>query len=109
MTRFQVSAQQQNEACVGIIRGRAIIPLPQVVAEPRAGGTDVGMAVMTVDPPRFQDAIPVTFKAGASHMIHDFILTPFAKRFSDTVSNVFENLMPIDTCPFSFPSFSCTF
>jgi hypothetical protein len=74
MARFEMRAQQQDKACVGVIWRRAIIPLPQGVPGASAGGADIGMAVMAVDSPRMEYALIVEqFVSRTTDVIENFV------------------------------------
>src|SRR6185437_9675656 len=85
MSSFEVRTEKKDEARVGVIRRRAVQPVPKCVTRSRPGRTHVGVTVVAVDTPGMQDALVINdFMPGTSDVIHDFVLASVFKRVAYT-------------------------
>src|SRR5579859_3516972 len=76
--------------------------MPEGVARARARGADVGVAIVAIDAPGVQDTLVVEkLVAGPANVIHDFVLAPFLKRFTNACSQIVQDLVPGHALPFS--------
>ena len=94
MTGLEVRRQEQDRLRVRVVRRRPVVPTPEKMSEPRGRGADVRMAVVTVDPPRLQDAVGVAVLAGTADVIHDLVTPILENGFSDSRRDVVERLVP---------------
>ena len=103
MSRFEVRTQQQNEAGVRMIGRGPVETVPEGVSSAGAGGTNVGVAIVSVNTPRVQHALVVyKLMARTPNVIHDFVLASFPQSQPNAGSEVVENFIPADAFPFSF-------
>ncbi len=67
VARLEVRRQEQDEPRIGVVRRRAVEAAPERVARAGGGRADVGVRVVSVDPPGVQDALrdrPARGRAG---------------------------------------------
>ena len=74
---LQVRADQQNKARVGVVGRGTVHAAPDVVAETRRGGADVGVAVVPIHAPRAQHALHVAVVSWAPDVVHHLVAAVF--------------------------------
>src|SRR5438046_1991180 len=109
MARLQMRAQKQNEARIGMVRRRPVDTRPEGVSGARSRGTDVGMAVMTVDSPGVKDPLVVEkLMSRTADVIHDLVPAILLERFTHARGDIIERLIPADVLPLSLTPLSDT-
>ena len=97
---LQVGAQQQHEAGVGVVGGRAVDAAPERVAGAGPRGADVGMAVVGVDAPGVHDALVVEeLVAGPPHVVHDLVAPSLHQGLADPSGQVVQRFVPAHPLP----------
>src|SRR5579883_16882 len=102
MTGFQVRADEQDEASIGVIGRGTVGPTPELVAETGGRGADVGMAVVTIYAPGAQHALHVAIMPGPPDMIHHFITAALDDGGANLRRECFQHLVPGRALPFAF-------
>lgn len=92
---------QQYRLCVCVIGRRPVEHLPESVTHTGAGGTDIGVRVMTVHAPRLKHTLCVAFVTRPSDMIDDVILSSGIERIPDSPGYVVQRLFPGQPFPFT--------
>ncbi len=96
---LQMAGQQQDHLGVGVVRRRPVVAAPQRVAEPGAGGADVGVAVVPVDAPGLQEPLGEAVLPGAAHVVDHLVAAVLDDRGPDPRGDVVERLIPGDRLP----------
>src|SRR6266403_1867313 len=97
---LEVRGQQQDEAGVGVIRRGPVHAVPEGVAGARAGRADVGVAVVTVDPPRVKHALQVDeLVPGPAQVIHDFLGPTLDEGLPNAAGDIVERVVPGHALP----------
>src|SRR4029078_5023406 len=96
---LEMRREQQDRLRVGVVGRRPIVAAPEKVAQPRPRGADVGVAVVTVDAPRLQDAVGVTIFAGTADVVHDFVPPAFDDRRADLRRHLVQRFVPRHLLP----------
>src|SRR5690606_22165822 len=82
----------------GVVGTGPVEAAPQRVAEPRAGGADVRVAVVAVDAPRADAAVGVAILARPPHVVHDAVAALLAAG-AHPAGDVGERLFPRHALP----------
>jgi len=85
-----------------MIRRGAIVVPPNRITKSRTSGANVGVAVVTIDAPRLQDAVHVSFVAGTPNVIHDFVVALLLQGLANTAGDVIEHFIPLYPRPSPF-------
>src|SRR5262249_19637161 len=109
MSRFEMSANQQYEFCIGMIRTGAVDAHPKGVAGPGTGRANVGVAVMPVHAPGCQNALRKTILPGTTDVVHDLISPLFADRVSNAGGEGVQNFIPGRLLPLTAASRTLAF
>src|SRR5437899_12619949 len=94
MSGFEVGAEKENEAGVGMIGGGTVIAVPNLIPHARAGRADVGVRVVAVYSPGLQHAIDITFVPRPTDVVHDLVLAAFLQRCADTAADIVAHVVP---------------
>ena len=105
MARFQMAGDEQNDAGVGVIGAGPVEAPPQIVAEPRAAGADVGVAVVAVHAPGLNAAVGVAVLAGTADMVHNAVFAP-ETALAHLGGDVGQRFFPTDPLPFARAPFA---
>ncbi len=110
MAGFQVRAQQQHKARIGVIGRGTVDARPESVTRARARGADVGVAVVAVDAPGVKNSLVIEqLMSRPADVIHDLIAAIFLERFAYARRNVVEHFIPSNALPFAFAAFADAF
>src|ERR1044071_5521971 len=94
-----MSAAEQNNFSVRVIRARPIEPHPQLIAFARARGTNVCMRVVSVDAPSGENPFGESIFAGTPDVIHDLALAIFDDGFPNSRREIVEHIIPTNAFP----------
>ncbi len=96
---LEVARDQQDDPGVRVVRGGPVVAAPQGVAQPGAGGADVGVAVVPVHAPRQQEPLGEAVLAGPAHVVDDLVPAVLHDGGPDPGGDVVEGLVPADALP----------
>ena len=99
---FEVAADQDDDAGVGVVRARPVHSHPPVEASSGAARTDVRVRVVSVDAPGREHALGESVLTRAADVVHDLVVPVFLQRLADAGGNVVERLVPRHPLPLPF-------
>ena len=103
---FQVCRYEKDEFGIGVIRTGAVITIPDRITKTRAGGTDIGMAVVPIDVPCLQHPIHISFMTRPPYMVCNFIIAALLQRLAYTSCNVVQHFIPGHPFPVARSAFA---
>jgi len=84
MTGLEVTAHENDDLRVRVVRTGSIHPHPPMVAGARTGRAHVGVRVVPVDPPCGEHPGGETVLARTSHVVHDLLVALLFETGTDT-------------------------
>src|SRR6266699_4902001 len=109
VARFQVRTDKQNKACVCMIRRWPVGAAPDLVAETRRRGADVGVAVVAVYTPRAQHALHIAVMTGSPDMVHHLVAPAFHDSGANPGGKGLQRLVPRRALPPALAALPCSF
>src|SRR5712691_1621145 len=82
VTRLEVRADQKNNFGVRVVGAGPVETHPELIALATAGRADVGVRVVTINPPGGEYAFGEAIFARTADVIHDLLATVFNDRFA---------------------------
>jgi hypothetical protein len=68
-----MGAEKKNKSGIGMIWRRPIHSMPKGISRSGTGRANVGMTVMTIDPPGLQDTVHIPVMAWSPYVVHDLM------------------------------------